>query len=345
MRLVHIHLGIKGGAERFFVNLVNSLAERGVQQKALIWPDRVWRDEISDVCDVHEINFSRSHVARFFINRKIRRLLHEFKADAIVSWMPQASRWIPADSRLLTAARLGDYPEKLDYFENCDVLICNTPDIARHCESIGWTRKLSVISNFTNTKPVAPIERQQLDTPEDAYVVMGMGRFVDRKGFDTLIRAVAQLDPKTYLWLLGEGEEIDALKELAVALGVDDRVRFIGWVNDPSPYLAAADAFCIPSRHEPLGNVVLEAWAMEKPVVTTASEGPTWLIEDEVQGLVVPIDDDRALSGALARLRDDAEFSARLVANGKSRLEQEFSKSAITGKYMDLIANGRDQTK
>ena len=83
---------------------------------------------------------------------------------------------------MLTAARLGDYPERLDYFVNCDILVCNTPDIAKVAGDIGWDRlKTTVISNFTDTKPVAPISRSELSTPEDAFVVLGLGRFVDRK--------------------------------------------------------------------------------------------------------------------------------------------------------------------
>ena len=340
MRLIHIHLGIKGGAERFFVALVNGLAARGVEQQALLFPDRVWRDEIEDVCKIHEMKFSRSHISRFFTNRKIAKIIDEFRADAIVSWMPQASRWIPARNDLLRAARLGDYPEKLDYFENCDLLICNTPDIARHCADIGWKRDLKVISNFTETKPVPALDRKLLDTPEDAFVVLGMGRFVDRKGFDTLIRAVARLDG-AYLWLLGDGEEEGNLRRIAAETGLSDRLRFGGWVKDPGAHLAACDAFCIPSTHEPLGNVVLEAWAAERPVVSTTSEGPTWLIEDGVQGLLAPIGDDEALANCLARVRGEQGLGAAMVAAGAAKLKAEFSKDVIAERYIDTLFGSR----
>ncbi len=345
LRVVHVHLGIKGGAERFFVSLVNALAERGVEQKALVFPDRVWKKDIEAVCGIEEIAFSRSHIARFFINRRIARMNRRFRPHAMMSWMPQATRWLPDDPNILTAARLGDYPERLDYFVNCDYLVCNTPDIARAAAGIGWDiNRTRVISNFTDVRRVAPIDRTQLDTPQDAYAILGMGRFVDRKGFDTLIRAVAPLKG-AILWLVGEGPEEPMLRQLAANLGCADRVRFLGWSTDPSPYLAAADALCIPSRHEPLGNVVLEAWAAGKPVVATASEGPSWLIEDSVNGLLAPIDDAAAVSNAFARLIADPTLGPRLVEAASAKLEASHSRKAIADAYIAFLSSGRGTTE
>ena len=339
-RIIHIHLGIKGGAERFFVNLVNGLAERGVEQMALIWPGRVWRDEIAPVCAIREIHFSRSHLARAVINWRIARLIAAFQPQAMMSWMPQATRWIPNDPRLLTAARLGDYPEKLDYFANCDQLVCNTPDIARHCVSLGWPEsRATVISNFTATAPCEPLDRAKLDTPADAFVVLGMGRLVGRKGFATLMDAVARVEG-AYLWLLGEGEDEGALRGQAEKLGLAPRLRMPGWAANPDPYLMAADVFCIPSSHEPLGNVILEAWALRRPVVATASEGPSWLIRDGENGLLVPTGDVEALAGAIMQLMADRRAGERLAQAGAARLAEEFSRDVIVNRYMQFFFAG-----
>lgn len=336
-RVIHIHLGIKGGAERFFVNLVNGLAERGVEQMALIWPDRVWRGEIANVCGIREMRFSRSHLARAVINWRIARLIAAFQPQAVMSWMPQASRWLPNNPRLLTAARLGDYPEKLDHFANCDMLVCNTPDIARHCAALGWPeRRTEVISNFTVAAPGDPVDRARLDTPAGAFVVLAMGRLTGRKGFATLMDAVARIEG-AYLWILGEGEDEGVLRAQAERLGLAPRLRMPGWVMDPSSYLMAADVFCIPSSHEPLGNVILEAWALRRPVVATASEGASWLMRDGESGLLVPIGDAVALADALRRVRDDQHTAARLVRAGAARLALEFSRDVILDRYMQFL--------
>lgn len=339
-RVIHIHLGIKGGSERFLINLVNGLAERGVEQIVITLPDRVWAHEINSSVKIYETRISRSHIARFFINRRITKMIDEFKPQAMMSWMQQASRWIPKCDDLLTAARLGDYPERLDPFENCDRLVCNTPDIARHCTEIGWPDdRTDVISNFTVTQPCEPFPRAELDTPEDGFVILALGRLVGRKGFATLISALAETDTAAYLWLLGDGPDREDLLRQAEALNVADRVRMPGWIEDPAPYLAAADSFCIPSTHEPLGNVVLEAWAHNCPVVSTRSEGPSWLIEDNEDGLLVPIDDVAALAKAFNRLTGNPDLGPRLAAAGSEKLNREFDRALILDRYMDFFFN------
>lgn len=243
----HIHLGIKGGAERFFVSLVRALAERGVSQQAFLFPDRVWKDQISDVCAIHELTFSRSHIARFFTNRRIAKINRDFRTNVMMSWMPQATRWLPDDPNILTLARLGDYPEKLDYFVNCDYLVCNTPDIAKSVAGQGWpSERAKVISNFTDTTPVPPARRSRFQTPDDAFVVLGTGRFVKRKGFDTLVEAMRHTSDRVVLWLMGEGEEEGALRQLVETHGLGERVRFLGWTLDPAPIWPLRMRFVFP---------------------------------------------------------------------------------------------------
>jgi glycosyltransferase involved in cell wall biosynthesis len=86
-----------------------------------------------------------------------------------------------------------------------------------------------------------------------------MGRLHADKGFDVLLRAIALL-PRGHVYLAGAGPEEAALRALAAELGITARVSFLGWRRDIGALLAAADIFICSSRHEPLGNIVLEAW-------------------------------------------------------------------------------------
>ncbi len=128
------------------------------------------------------------------------------KPDVLMAWAPRASELMPNYKGAFKISRLGDYPTRLSYFRNTDCIVCNTPGIAERVSDLGWKREIRVISNFTGTGRVVAVDRAKLDTPADAPVVMSMGRFVERKGFHTLIEAVARL-PGVYLWLLGDGEE------------------------------------------------------------------------------------------------------------------------------------------
>ena len=178
--------------------------------------------------------------------------------------------------------------------------------------NIGWTRGVEIISNFTNTDRVAPVDRAALGTAVGAPVIMSMGRFVERKGFAQLIAAVSTL-PGVHLWLAGDGEERSNLEKLATDLGILDRIRFLGWQADPRPYLAASDIFVMPSSHEPLGNVILEAWAQNRPVVSSRAEGPSWFMRDGDNGLLVDIGDAQGFANAIERLIRDPDLAARIA--------------------------------
>lgn len=340
MKVIHFHFGKDGGAERFFVHLVNALAERGVEQAAIIRPGRGWRRDIDAVAKIRESHFRNLSLDRILLPLRVKHMARREKADVLMAWAPRASELMPNYKGALKISRLGDYPTRLSYFRNTDCIVCNTPGIAERVRDLGWTRETKVISNFTSTERVRAAERTMLDTPSDAPVVMSMGRFVERKGFHTLIEALARL-PGAYLWLLGDGEERDKLQKLADDLGVSNRVRFAGWQKDTRPFLAAADVFVMASSHEPLGNVILEAWAQGTPVVSSRSEGPQWFMRDGENGLMVDIGDADGFAGAIERIINSPELAQQLAARGHETLVSQFSKDAIADAYLKLFASRR----
>jgi glycosyltransferase involved in cell wall biosynthesis len=338
MKVMHYHLGKDGGAEKFFVHLVNGLARRGVEQTCVIRPKRLWKKDIEPVARIIESNFRNAHPDRILLPMRIGRIVRREKPDALFSWATRASRLIPAYEGAIKISRLGDYPTNLSYFKNTDVLVCNTPGIAKHVrETLGWDRGVEVISNFTDVTAVAPVTRASVDTPEGVPVVMSMGRFVSRKEFALLIAAVAKL-PEAYLWLAGDGEERGNLERIAADLGISERVRFLGWQQDTRPYVAACDIFVMPSSHEPLGNVVLEAWAQKRPVVSSRSEGPSWFMRHGENGLLVDIGDTDGFSNAIKTLINDEALAAKIAAGGHQTVLGQFSEDAIVDAYMALFA-------
>ncbi len=341
MKIVHIHFGKDGGAERFFTSLARAFHERGVEQKFFIRPDRVWKSAIAPCGEVFEGTFNRLSLYRFVLAARLKRVVGEFQPDAIMAWAPRASQLLPRTAPCVKVTRLGDFPLRLRYFANADIIVGNTPDIVERVKELGWEKPARTISNFTLVQPTKPIDRAALTTPSDAFVVVGLGRFVRRKGFHTLIDAVAKL-PGTFLWLVGGGEEEGALKEQAEKLGLSERIRFAGWQASPAPYLATADAFVMPSSHEPLGNVILEAWAARKPVVSSRSEGPSWMMTDEEDGLLFDVGDANGLAAAIAKIRSSPELAARLVEGGQNTLNRRFSAAGVTAAYTQLISEFRN---
>ncbi|MEI2299901.1 glycosyltransferase [Ensifer sp. MJa1] len=339
MKVMHVHFGTEGGAERFFVNLVNALHDRGVEQRVLIRPSRSWRKDLEGRARIYEGVFRRISLSRFFLRWRMQRILREFQPDVIMAWQLRASRFMPAHKDAFRISRLGDYPEHLGYYTNVETLVCITPDIADRVRKLGWKRGVEVIANFTRSTPVPAVARSDMQTPADAFVVIGMGRFVKRKGFDGMIRAIKNIDC-AYLWLVGDGPEREALEQLTDELGLRDRVRFPGWQTNAYGYLAASDVFVINSSHEPLGNVCFEGWGAGKPTVSSRAEGPSWVMSHESDALMVDCGDDEGLANAIRRVRDDPALRDKLVAGGSETLRTRFSEQVITDTYLELFAKG-----
>lgn len=161
-------------------------------------------------------------------------------------------------------------------------------------------------------------------------VVLGVGRLVREKGFDTLIRAVAKSKLAKRLVLLGEGAERPALEALVATLGLSDRVELRGYVQELSPIYAGAKMLALASRSEAFGNVIVEALGHGLPVVATECGGPREILEGGRFGRLVPIDDANALASAIdATLADPGEpqaHRARAEAFSIDRALDRFEK-------------------
>jgi len=173
-------------------------------------------------------------------------------------------------------------------------------------------------------------------------VLLSLSRLHEKKGLDVLLQALAEL-PACHAWIAGDGPLEGDLKGLAVRLGVADRVRFLGWRSDRGALLRAADICVLPSRWEPFGTVMLEAWAAGTPLVAAASQGPSALIEDGSNGLLVPVDDAPALAAAIRRLMAEPALTAHLIDRGRADYQQGFTREAVTERmlalYRQLIAD------
>lgn len=338
-KIVHMHFGKDGGAERFFVNLVQAFGERGMDQRFVIRPDRIWKPEIAHLGPIMENHYRRVAPSSILLTWRVHRMIREWKPDVIMAWMSRATRLIPNDPHALKLTRLGDYPRHLRHMRYNDCIVSNVPGIAEHCCQLGWTKPLHVISNFPRDVTPVPVNRASLGTPADAFLITGVGRFVNRKSFDVLIRAAAKV-PGAWLWLIGDGDQRADMEALVAELGLAERTRFVGWVDEPMHYVAASDVFVMPSRHEPLGNVILESWHAGVPTVSTRSQGPSWFVADGVDALMCDIGDADGMAAAIERIRTDPALAASLVAAGRAKLAAEFTRDRIVDRYMALFDQG-----
>jgi glycosyltransferase involved in cell wall biosynthesis len=189
--------------------------------------------------------------------------------------------------------------------------------------------------------------RAEIDVPDDSVAVIQASRMEPWKGQSVCLRALGTLRdlPGWVCCEVGgpqrphEAEYFQSLKDLAVELGIADRVRFLGQRSDVSRLLAAADIYCQPNTGpEGLPIVFGEALYAGLPIVTSELGG-FWELVDESCGMLVPPGDVAAFAAALRTLIKDRDLRAKLQSNGPARAQHFFAPSSQIRKLGDLLAN------
>jgi len=163
--------------------------------------------------------------------------------------------------------------------------------------------------------------------PPDRRVIGAVGRLSTEKGFDLLIDAFAQLCRRGFdleLWIAGEGPEESPLKQRAAQCGYPERVVFLGFHRDVQGLFECFDAFCLPSLREGLPNVVLEAMAMEVPIVATTVGGLADILRDEEHALLVAPGSVSELEHGLMRILESPDLCQRLSQAARALVAREF---------------------
>lgn len=178
--------------------------------------------------------------------------------------------------------------------------------------------KLRVVRNGVDAVYFHPVE-----PPVAGPFTFGLvARLEPWKRVDMVIKAVAQV-PNIHIQIAGSGSAERKLKALARALGVADRVAFLGYRPDPRPVIADCHAAINSSRDEPLGLSVLEALAMRRPVVAFDGGGISEIVLDGQTGWLVHEPSVQALAAALATASADFGRAAALGANARAFIDQE----------------------
>lgn len=342
MRILHIMAGRGlGGAETYSTDVMLSLHASGVEQCCVVAEDAPRTKELRQAglrleTDVLKPTF------RYFQRKRLRQLIEREKPDLIHCWMRRAASLIPEWKECPVIGWFGGYYDPKN-FARCSHFVGVTQGIVDHQIVNGVpAERAFYVQTFPDVRDEAPVDRKMLDTPAGVPVALALSRLHQKKGLDTLMLAAQKL-PDLHLWLAGEGPLRKKLEKLARKLKLQDRVHFLGWRTDRGALLRAADICVLPSRYEPFGTVILEAWAAGTPLVAARSAGPAAHIEDGKNGLLVPIDDATALAEALGRAAHDDDLRRRLIAEGFNTYSLHYTRKAVTEKmaalYQKLIDN------
>lgn len=332
------------GAERVCLSLCADLQRRGHRVLLLCKPD----GDLPAEAERRGIE-ARTPPISGKLNLKapftIAGLARDFGADVIHTHLSSASLWGGLAGRLAHIPTLG-HVHALNtwfYYRFSTMAATCSAGVKRHVVDQGADpSRVRVVYNgipANRLDGVRPVQeaRRMLGLSPDQPVVACVAHLSEKKGQTHLLQAVALLRerlPDLVCLLAGEGRMRDRLEEQARDLGIEGRVRLLGFRSDVMSVMNAADVVVLPSvAKEGLGLVLVEAALLEKATVGSDAPGIDEAVRDGETGLLVPPGDAEALAGALASLLGDPALRRRLGAAGRERALRVFSQEAMVDRF------------
>lgn len=325
-----------GGIEQCAVDYAEALAGEGHEVTCLVRKNAAIIPEIKKLNGINIIETSNLSQWNPFQKQKLKKQLSDLGADIVIAHGNRALKLL-AQSNCPVVGVTHNY--SLDHMPKADAVIALTDDLANHAIKAGVeAEKIIRLPNMIRIPSSSGKISTAMHTPPQ---ISAMGRFVKKKGFNVFLKALALLKQRNISFhasLAGDGEEADNLKKLARTLKLDaEQVTFTGWIGNKQQLFDKSDIFCIPSFHEPFGIIVLEALAHTLPTVATSSEGPTEILTDDENALLVPVGNAELLADALEKLITTPELALKIAKNGRELISKHYEITVVAKKLSTAL--------
>jgi glycosyltransferase involved in cell wall biosynthesis len=349
-----------GGAERQIVHLLNGLNRDQFEPHLYLFKEEgIYLEDLPE--DLPLISPRVEHkveLPRVLVH--LRRTILSLKPDVAFSnmWPETASlisvcRSLPARKRPKVIVGIQNNPRFYGLWRvrtvqwlrsDIDRLVACSPGVREALVSLHPSfRRARVIPNAVDLYSIREQARKTVEHPwvdDSVPILVAMGRLVEQKGFHHLLPAIQLLRRRlaVRLWILGKGPLKPELEYQARELGISDAVQFLGFQSNPFKYIARSDVFVLSSLWEGLPSVLVEAMGLGLPVVATrAPYGPEDVIEDGVNGYLVPVANPEALATSIEYVLSNPRERDRVGNAGRSWVEQKFSASHVSRQFEDLF--------
>lgn len=337
-----------GGAERHFVDLSLALADKGYLIQAICHTQFAKQSQLGQLIAHPNITVSPVRVwatwdplARY----RLQHLIASFQPAIVHCHLARAAYIggkVASALGIPAIVNLHNYID-LKYYRNIDIFIAATEDQKRYL----LANKIlpEKVVRMPHFSPLPAREAQALSADRPLRFVT-LGRMVKKKGFDVLLRAFKQYLDKAkagHLTIGGDGPERDALAQMVSELGLQQHVTFAGWVEDVAAFLAQSDVFVLPSLDEPFGIVVLEAMASGKPIISTRTQGPVTILDDQ-SAYLVETGDVPSLAQAMLEISTHPQAALLKAQTATTLYQSTYSAAAVVPQveaiYQHLTKSG-----
>lgn len=313
--------------------LVVAARDRGLPVQPIVDDGRSFAALVERTVDVIDrFRVQILHSSEFRTNLVALRCRSRRPALKIVS---TAHGWIANDMR-------GKIKVNLDriLLRSFDTVVLVSHDMRRRLPR-WWVpdERVHVIHNALMGTYGQGTTRARSRAPNEAVAILAVGRLSPEKGFDILLRAIAELRvdyPQLHLTIAGTGPEEPALRQLSADLGLQHRVNYAGYVANMPEFYFESDLVVQSSLTEGLPNVMLEAAYLGVPVIATDVGGTREVILHDASGLLVKAGSVSALASGIRRYLAQPEVFIAMAEKGRQHIEKHFSMEARTMKQMDL---------
>lgn len=351
----------KGGAERVMVNLADYLHRNGVRvtlvtqyicEEEYALPAGIPRI-LSEITPQEETG---SRIGDFLARyRKLRRIFMELAPDCILSFIGKnnlmtllCTRFtgIPAVVSVRGEPKSEYYNFPMRFLAKtlfaCAAGVIVQTGAARDFFPSVIRKKAVILKN-----PLNPAFVRERRTGRPDGRIVSVGRVDANKNHALILRAFARIAPEfpdASLVIYGDGEKRRELIGKAQELGLSDRVQFPGAVSDVAEKIRTASAFVLSSGHEGMPNALIEAMCLGIPSISTDCPcgGPRELIEDGVNGYLIPVGDEEALADRLRRIFSDEEGAERMGKQAALLLEK-YRPERVNAEWMDYLLGCADR--
>ncbi len=319
MKVLNIMLAkTLGGIEQVFLDYDYALKSQNKQSIAVIHPNSNVRNKLSG--NYFELRtFSKFD---WFAAIKLRRFIKVNKIDLVITHGNRAAvitqKACLGKVTIISVAHNYKFKPLL----KSDNVIAITEDLKSKIIEAGFPK--SKIFELNNPIILEKNTISKFKEFQEPPTIGFIGRFVHKKGIHVLINAIKKLQEKNIhvkAIIAGDGEEKNKIIQQIESAKLENIIKLIGWVEDKKTFFSSIDILIIPSLHEPFGVVVLEGLAHSKPIIATRSEGPSEILHNGIDGILVEINSSDEIANAIEDLINNPEKARKIAMNGHKEVK------------------------